>query len=256
VNARPLLGVVAYHLGKDRVSRWPNGGYGVPGPYIDALRRAGARTAIISPGEPGEPAEVLEPFDGLMLVGGGDVDPTRYGEIAGRHVYGVEPDRDVFEIGLVRAAERLERPTLCICRGMQILNVAYGGTLHQHVPDLPGVLEHGLPVANTQTAHDVTVEPGTRLRTIVGRDTVACSSHHHQAIDRLGEGLVVTARSADGLVEALERDDPMNPPRVWVVGVQWHPEDTAATDDAQQHLFDGFVSAARTHGAHADPLAR
>ena len=138
---RPLVAVVAYHLAHDRVARWPHGGYGVPAPYIEALRRAGARTAIVSPGEPGEPEEILEPFDGLMLVGGGDVDPARYGaEPDTTHNYGVEPDRDAFEIELLLAAERMRVPALCICRGMQVMNVAYGGTLHQHLPDMPGLL--------------------------------------------------------------------------------------------------------------------
>ncbi len=255
MSDRPLVAIVAYHLGTDRVARWPDGGYGVPSPYIEALRRAGARTAILPPGEVGDPDEVLEPFDGLLLVGGGDVDPTRYGESPGPHLYGLEPDRDEFEVQLVRAADRLSRPALCVCRGMQILNVAYGGTLHQHVPDLPGTLEHGVPVANSPTMHDVALEPGTRLRATVGRTTLACSSHHHQAIDRVGGGLVVTARSADGMIEALERDAPMNEHASWVVGVQWHPEDTAATDGAQQGLFDALANLAQARGAGSKQAA-
>ena len=120
---RPLVAVVAYHLADDRVPRWPHGGYGVPGPYLDRLRAADARTAIISPGESGDAEEILEPFDGLMLVGGGDVDPSRYGEEPNENVYGVEPDRDAFEIDVLHAADELGIPTLCICRGMQIMNV-------------------------------------------------------------------------------------------------------------------------------------
>ena len=127
---RPVVALVAYHLADDRVARWPTGGYGVPATYIDALRRSGARTAIVAPGEAATPEEVLEPFDGLLLVGGGDVDPARYGADPDlEHVYGVEPDRDAFEIDLLRAAERMRVPALCICRGMQVMNVAYGGTL-------------------------------------------------------------------------------------------------------------------------------
>jgi putative glutamine amidotransferase len=249
VTSLPLVAVVAYHLANDRVARWPEGGYGVPAPYIEALRRAGARTAILSPGEPGDPEELLAPFDGLVLVGGGDVDPSRYGATPGPHLYGLEPDRDDFEIELVRAADRLGLPGLCVCRGLQILNVAYGGTLHQHVPELPGTVEHGVPVADTQTVHDVGIEPGTRLRAIVGRATLACSSHHHQAIDRVGDGLVVAARSTDGLIEALERDAPMDEYASSILGVQWHPEDTAATNDDQQRLFNALATMARVRGA-------
>ena len=157
---RPLVALVAYHLAGDRVTRWPDGGYGVPAPYVEALRRAGARTAIVAPGEGGEPEEILEPFDGLLLVGGGDVDPSRYGANPDTdHNYGVEPDRDGFEIALLLAAERMHVPALCICRGMQVMNVAYGGTLHQHLPDRPGLLEHGVPLEGTETLHTVSPRP-------------------------------------------------------------------------------------------------
>ncbi len=250
---RPLVAVVAYHLGPDRVSRWPDGGYGVPGPYIAALRRAGARTAIISPGESGAAEEILEPFDGLVLVGGGDIDPARYGATAGSHVYGVEPERDAFEIELLLAADSMSMPALCICRGMQVMNVAYGGTLHQHLPGEPGLLEHGVPVDNTQSTHDVTPAPGSRLLGTTGVPTLACSSHHHQGIDRVGQGLVATGTSPDGLVEAIERvvDDPERD--TWMLGVQWHPEDTADRDAAQQSLFDGLVNLAKWRGSRAAP---
>jgi putative glutamine amidotransferase len=247
VSARPLIAVVAYHLAPGRVPRWPQGGYGVPAPYLEALRRAGARTAIISPGESGVPQELLEPFDGLLLVGGGDVDPARYGGTSDAHVYGVEPDRDDLEMDLVRATEALSLPTLCICRGMQIMNTAFGGSLHPHLPDLEGTIEHGVPVADTRTLHEVRTAPGSRLRTVTGGDVLSCSSHHHQGVDRLGDGLLATGWSSDGLVEAVERD-PGGPGRdTWMVGVQWHPEDTATADPSQQALFDGFVLAANAH---------
>jgi putative glutamine amidotransferase len=254
VSYRPLVALVGYHLGDDRVARWPRGGYGVPAPFVDRLRIAGARTAIVPPGEDGDPEELLGPFDGLVLVGGGDVDPARYGATPeGEHVYGIEPDRDELEIGLVRAADRMAVPTLCICRGMQIMNVAFGGTLHQHLPGMSGVLEHGVPVANTQTMHDVEPLPGSRLLATAGVRELRCSSHHHQGVDRVGDGLVVTGRSADGLVEAIEREveDPYG--RVWMLGVQWHPEDTAPEDPAQQAIFDGLVTLARWHGSRAKP---
>jgi putative glutamine amidotransferase len=255
-HRRPLIAVVAYHLGDDRVARWPNGGYGVPSPYLDALRRAGARTAILSPGEEGSPEEILEPFDGVLLVGGGDVAPGRYGAKTEEHVYGVEPDRDELETSLLRAAERAELPTLCICRGMQVMNVAFGGTLHGHLPDLPDLLEHGVPTAGTQTMHEVRVTRESRLFASTKRAVLSCSSHHHQGVDRLGEGLVVTGRSSDGLIEAIElpvRDDD---DRRFFLGVQWHPEDTAAEDPSQQALFAGFVNVARWGGIESEGSER
>ena len=243
---RPLIAVAGYHLGPDRVTRWPDGGYGVPGPYIDALRRAGARTLIVSPGEMNDPEEILEPFDGLVLIGGGDVDPARYGAAPDTaHNYGVEEDRDEMEISLLLAADRMRLPTLAICRGMQVMNVAFGGTLHQHLPDMPGLLEHGVPVADTISTHDVMVTPESRLLATTGVDVLVCSSHHHQGVDRVGDRLAATAWSNDGLVEAIELqvDDPHAD--TWMLGVQWHPEDTAAGDPAQQALFDGLVSLAK-----------
>lgn len=238
---RPLVAVAAYHLAEDRVSRWPMGGYGVPAPYVDRARAAGARTAILAPGEPGDPREILSPFDALLLVGGGDVDPARYGSTPEDAVYGVEPDRDAFEIDLVREAVRAGMPTLCICRGLQVLNVAFGGTLHQDLPGMPGMLAHGVPVAGTDSIHDVEVEAGTLLHSATGAETLSCSSHHHQGVDRVGDGLRVSARSADGLVEGVEV--PGEPPGAtgWTVAVQWHPEDTADGDPRQQGLFDELV---------------
>jgi len=250
---RPLIAVVAYHLGDDRVARWPHGGYGVPAPYIGSLRRADARAAIVSPGEAGDPEELLEPFDGLLLVGGGDIDPARYGGSADpAHLYGVEPDRDELEIQLLLAADRLELPTLCVCRGMQVMNVAFGGTLHPHLPDLPGMLEHGVPLLDTQSLHDVAVGPESRLFATTKSSSVASSSHHHQGVDRVGDGLVVSGRTSDGLVEAIERDHDMDLEfDRWMVGVQWHPEDTAEHDPAQQSLFDGLALIARIRGSKA-----
>lgn len=256
-DLRPLVALVAYHLATDRVARWPDGGYGVPAPYVDALRRSGARTAIVPPGEPGTAEDVLEAYDGLVLVGGGDVDPARYGADAGATpTYGVERDRDAFEVDLLRAAERMRLPVLCICRGMQVLNVAYGGTLHPHLPDLPGLLEHGVPLEGTETLHAVTPEPGSWLAAVTKTDELTCSSHHHQGVDRVGTGLRVAGRSSDGLVEALELDpgtvgDPTVEP--WILGVQWHPEETAYDDPAQRSLFDAIVLLARLRAARAQP---
>lgn len=248
MSDRPLIAVPAYRLEPGRVERWPDGGYGVPAPYLDALRAAGARTVILAPGEVVDPSELLDPFDGLLLAGGGDVDPVLYGAQLGGHDYGVDPQRDAFEIALLRAADRMAMPTLCICRGAQVLNVAFGGTLHQHLPDIDGLLEHGVPLDGTTSMHDVETAQETRLGGGTAGSTLRCSSHHHQGIATVGAGLTVSGRSSDDLVEAIERD--MATPG-WMVGVQWHPEETAATDPSQHALFETLVRLAGDRAASA-----
>jgi len=133
--------------------------------------------------------------------------------------------------------------------------VAFGGTLHGHLPDLPDLIEHGVPIEGSQTIHRVSAEPGSRLAAVTKSGPLACASHHHQGIDRLGDGLAVTGRTDDGLVEAIERIVPdqedVNAP--WMLGVQWHPEETAGRDPAQQAMFDGLTLLARVRGARAKP---
>jgi putative glutamine amidotransferase len=235
----PEIAVAAYHLRPGRVSMWIVGGYGVPENYIDAVRRAGGHPALVLPGDERSPGELLDRVGGLLLVGGGDVEPARYGQEPSETIYGLEPDRDAFEIALLQEAASRDVPTLCVCRGMQVLNVALGGTLIQHLPDHDRFLPHGAPSGVEGVRHDVRLDPGCRVARATGGRTVSCSSHHHQGIDRLGEGLVGTGWTEDGLVEALELE------AGWVVGVQWHPEDTAAEDAAQQGLFDELVLRAR-----------
>ena len=232
MSSKPEIAVASYHLRPGRISMWMVGGYGVPENYIDAVRRADARPALVLPGDDRAPAELLDRFDGLLLVGGGDVEPAHYGQEPSAEIYGLEPDRDAFEIDLLRAAARRGLPTLCVCRGMQVLNVAFGGSLIQHLPDDDRFMPHGTPSGSDELLHDVKLGSGTRVAGAAGAEVVACSSHHHQGLDRLGEGLVATGWSEDGLIEAIEGEDG------WVVGVQWHPEDTADRDPAQQGLFD------------------
>jgi putative glutamine amidotransferase len=195
--------------------------------YLDAVARAGGVPVLLDPSQPVDP-DVVARFDGLLLLGGGDVDPARYG-VSHRHpeVDGIDERHDAFELAALRAALDLDRPVLAVCRGCQVLNVALGGTLRQHVDDHRGRL------------HPVTVVPGSRTEAAMGTATPTGWSRHHQVIERVGDGLVVTAHDADGLVEGVELPDR------WVVGVQWHPEDSAADDPAQQGLFNAFVAECR-----------
>jgi putative glutamine amidotransferase len=207
----------------------------VPSTYLEAVRRAGGR-AILLPCPDDEPEVALGLVDGLLLMGGGDVEPARYGGTHRPELYGVEPERDAFEIALLRTADRDGVPTLCICRGIQVLNVAFGGTLHPHLPDVEGTGTHGEPLSGEPIMHEVKLAPGSRVAEAAGTEVVSASSHHHQGIDRLGEGLLATGWSEDGLVEAVERES-----GGWMLGVQWHPEETAVADPAQQSLFDALV---------------
>jgi putative glutamine amidotransferase len=163
-----------------------------------------------------------------VLHGGGDVDPARYGQAqAAEQVYGVVHEHDEVEIAVVRAAIERDLPLLGICRGMQVLNVTMGGTLVQHI----GSEDHW------RVRHPVALEPGTRIAKAVGADVAeSCNSIHHQAVDRVADGLTVVGRGTDGMVEALESVDAR-----WVVAVQWHPEDTAHEDPQQQSIFDELV---------------
>ena len=239
----PLIAIPTYHLGPGQVGNW-EGAYALPEPYVAALRAAGARIVLLPPSQPDEPEELLAPFDGLLLAGGGDIEPARFG--AGDHPaqYGTDPDRDELELALARAAVRLGTPTLGICRGVQLLNVAFGGTLVQHLPEGDGRAEHQVEHRNEakQALHGLRVEPGSRLAEAIGQVEAEGLSHHHQGLDRLGEGFRPVAWAPDGLVEGIERD------QGWTVGVLWHPESTAAADPAQHRLLRAFVEVASGRG--------
>ena len=238
VSARPLIAITGRRLGE--TDRWPYSRAVVtPRGYAEAVTRAGGWPALIDP--VGDPEGLLDRFDGLVLSGGPDLDPATYGQAPHAKTYGVDAAIDEFELALVRDAIARETPTLAVCRGFQVLNVALGGTLHQHILEDPGVPAHGRPgEPNGGREQEVTVDPGTLLAKVMGAPRVLVSCHHHQAVDRVGTGLRVVARADDGIVEGLELD----PPGTWLLAVQWHPEDTAANDDAQQHLFDELVQQA------------
>ena len=238
---QPLVAVPAYRLPPGRVTSWHVGCFAVPEPYVQAVRRAGMTPVILPETDLEAVASMLDMFDAVLLLGGGDVDPARYGAHAQAEVYGVDPHRDELEIALVHEAARRDLPTLAVCRGIQVVNVARGGTLHQHVPDLPEVLAHrpDASLGSTPVMHDVAVDHGSRVAEATGRTLLRCASHHHQAVDRLGDGLQVVGRSEDGVIEAVEGDDG------WLVAVQWHPELTAPEDPTQQALFDALAERAR-----------
>jgi putative glutamine amidotransferase len=236
----PLVAVTGRHINQERVQAYRADALIVPRGYVDGVRRAGGEAAVLLPLplSAEDAAGILSRFDGLLLTGGGDVNPARYGEERHPSVYGVDDDRDSFEMTLVTAAIEAEMPVLGICRGMQVLNVALGGTLEQHILDRDELLPHGDPTVGA-VLHAVGLTPGSRMAATVGADRTMCSSHHHQAIDRLGAGLIVVGSSDDGLPEAVELDGVP-----WIVGVQWHPEDTAAANPEQQRLFDTLVAEA------------
>jgi putative glutamine amidotransferase len=235
----PLVAIPTYHLGPGKVGNW-EGAYALPEPYVAALVAAGARVALLPPAQPGAAAELLARFDGLLLAGGGDIEPARYGAADHPSQYGMDPDRDQLELELATAAVAMGVPVLGICRGVQLLNVAFGGTLVQHLPDGDGQLVHRDEAK--QAMHDVEVEPGSRLAEALGQARAACRSHHHQGLDRIGDGFRPVAWAPDGLVEGIERD------QGWVVGVLWHPESTAASDPVQHRLLRSFVDVASRRG--------
>ena len=218
-----------------RTDKWPySKAAALPRAYLDAVIRAGGQPVIVN--DVADPKGLLARVDALVLTGGPDVDPARYGEAAHPSVYGVDTAADDFECALADAAVVRSVPVLAICRGIQLLNVARGGALHQHLAEDPGVPAHGEPgVAGGARLHDITLEPDSLVAEVMDATRVRVSCHHHQAISTLGDGLHVVGRAADGIVEALELDG------AFVLAVQWHPEDTAADDPAQQNLFDALV---------------
>lgn len=211
--------------------------------YIAAVEQTGARVRVLEVSD--SPRTVLNEVHGVLLTGGGDVDPVFYGEDRHERVEDAEPGRDEFELDLARRAMTSEVPLLAICRGAQVLNVAAGGSLVQDIPSfLKTDLPHSVAQPKDADCHEISVRPGTRLATVLG-DRVGshCScrvnSRHHQSVGRVGHGLVVSATASDGVIEAIE-----SPSSPFCVGVQWHPENFWKTGEFNS-LFDGFVAAAR-----------
>jgi putative glutamine amidotransferase len=242
---RPLIALTGVPIVAGGVLGWTQPSVACTAAYLDALQRAGADPVIVPPIplDEAEAGERLARFDGLLLVGGGDIDPVLYGQEQHPETGHVNPIRDGFEIPLVRAAIERGVPTLCICRGIQVLNVALGGTLHQHISDREELVPHRNHDGTDGVLHEVRLQAGSRVMKAMGdAERVQTFSHHHQALDKLGDGLVPVGWSADDdLLEAVELDDG------WVLGLQWHAEATAASDPSQQAVFDSLVREAAGH---------
>lgn len=237
----PVVGLTTY-LEQAKQGVWDVRASFLPQQYFEGVTASGA-AAVLLPPQPRPDAAadaVLDGLDGLILTGGRDVDPELYG--AERHPLTdiARPDRDAWELALLRGARERGIPVFGICRGLQLINVAFGGTLHQHLPEVLGTERYrvggGVFAPNT-----VTVRDGTRLAGMVGADELDVHSYHHQGVDELGGGLVVTARTDDGLVQAVEL-----PGDDYLVAVQWHPEQ----DSADRRLFLGLVAAAAAYAEH------
>ena len=212
--------------------------------YVRALESAGLIPIIIPPfTEPGATVHVLDAVSGLVLTGGEDVDPTHYGEAAHPQLGPVNCARDVTELALLAAARQRELPTLAICRGVQVVNVGLGGTLVQDLPSQrDAVAAHELDEKRGFRVHGVSVGPASHLAAVVGAHAITVNSIHHQAIDRLGASLRVSAHADDGVIEGVESDDP----RWWMIGVQWHPEELTTTAEPwDRRLFAAFANACR-----------
>lgn len=208
--------------------------------YIESLRRAGAIPLLIPP-QPENAGAIVTELDGILLAGGDDCDPAVYGEEKHPTVEPMDPRRQDSDLTLARVARERGIPTLAICLGVQVMNVAAGGTLIQDIDSqLQSEIEHASKPED-RARHDVLIEPGTKLASIVGTPEINVNSSHHQAIKEVGEGLRITAHAPDGIVEGLE--DPKHP---FYVGVQWHPEDMPGEASAKS-IFDSFVEAARRY---------
>jgi gamma-glutamyl-gamma-aminobutyrate hydrolase PuuD len=237
------------------VGQWRKGYARLPVPYVHAVELAGGKTRVLAtfelPPEDDDPVEGdvhlgMDPLDasgldgcsGLLLPGGGDIDPEWYGCERHPRTHNVSHRRDRFELTLLEAALERDMPVLAICHGMQLLNVHFGGTLEQHLADKDERLEHDRDMPRAEPVHNVDVEADTILAGALGNHA-AVNSHHHQGLDVVAPALRKVAWSEDGVLEGVEASD-----YPWVLGVQWHPEAMADTDSGQKTIFDRFVDAA------------
>jgi putative glutamine amidotransferase len=233
--AKPVVGITTY-VTHAKWSYWELDAALVPADYVRAVERAGGRAVLIPPSDDGVD-ETLDAVDGLIFSGGADLDPTLYGQEPHPQTFGIHEERDRSELALLEGALSRDMPVLAICRGSQVLNVARGGDLVQHLPDVVGDEKHK-HTPGTFADHDVGLEPGTKLAGVLG-DRAPVKSHHHQGFGKVGEGLRVAAHAEDGTIEAVE-----DPSQRFALGVLWHPE---AGEDMK--LFEGLVAAAAEYRA-------
>ena len=208
--------------------------------YVRSLESAGLVPLIVPPlASPDRAAEILDAAAGLLLTGGEDVAPELYSAPRHPKLGSTNAERDATELALLAAARERQLPVLAICRGIQLLNVACGGTLYQDLPsERPSAIRHDQPNDRAARTHDVTIAAGSRLAAATGAVTMAVNSYHHQAVCQLGGGLRVTATAPDGVVEGVESDDPA----WWVLSVQWHPEDlTTDVRSWDRGIFKAFA---------------
>lgn len=237
---KPVIGITTYGRAERKIQTFfYDEFFYLPTLYVDAVRRSGGVPVLLPPGGTGW-REWLAKVDGVIVAGGGDVDPAAYrGQVKHHRIAGVDRERDASEIALLRQlTSSTQLPTLCICRGMQILNVALGGTLYEHIADVRDQDIHRAADGGW-TVHSVQVAADSLLAQIMGDTEVATYSGHHQAVKDLAPDVLVVAKGADDLPEALEI-----PGHPWLVAVQWHPEMSARTDPTQQRIFDALVKAA------------
>ncbi len=231
---RPTIGITLAFDAEDPVH------YTLRHDYVKSVKLAGGLPIVLPPTGPADVPDLLAHVAGLVLTGGSDLDPAFYGAPPHPKLGAVIRERDEFEIALCREALARDLPVLAICRGCQVLNVATGGTLVQDIPsEIAGVVDHDPTAERWETAHEVRVLRGTKLREILGKDSVAVNSFHHQSVGRVGNALVVSARSeADDVIEAIEAPD-----HRFALGVQWHPEGFWREEEGFHSLFDALVRA-------------
>jgi putative glutamine amidotransferase len=244
MSPRPVIGIVA-SIEQTKYGAWDKPCALIQLTYIEAIQRAGGMAVMIPP-DPAlvdNPDEILDRIDALLLAGGADIDPATYGQEPHPESVGFIPRRDEIELALLPRAIERDMPTLCICRGMQALNIVRGGTLLQHLPDVLHSDEHRRHSGTFDgNEHDVQLDAGSLAAQAAATDLTMTKSHHHQGIDKVGEGLIVTGRSVDDdLPEAIEMPD-----RGYVLGVQWHPE-----ADEASHIIESLVAKARQAAAVA-----
>jgi putative glutamine amidotransferase len=217
---------------------------GVNAAYVRAVLAVGGVPILLVPElSPEETIDLFGECDALLLTGGEDVDPACYGAECHPKLGTVDRRRDANELALVADARARDLPILGICRGIQLLNVAFGGSLIQDIPSQrPSAINHDPATPRDAAAHGIEITDGSRLGQLLETTALEANSFHHQAVDRVGTGLVVTATAPDGMIEGLESSDPLE----WIVAVQWHPEELAITTDAiDRRLFAAMVAAAR-----------